>query len=102
MKIYIGTDHRGYPLVASLVEYLKRAGYEVSNDGDITLKPEDDFPLFARRVVNDMLSSDDDDPRGILLCGSGQGMCMAANRYRGIRACLGWSVDAARSSRNDD
>lgn len=102
MKIYVGTDHRGFSLVKDLVDHLKKEGYDVKDDGDLELKPEDDFPLFARRVVNDILASEDEEPRGILLCGSGQGMCMAANRFKGIRACLGWSNEAARSSRNDD
>lgn len=102
MKIYIGADHRGYRLRQPLIEYLKRAGYEVVDDSAPKLEPADDYPLVAQRLVKDLLTSDDKDPRGILICGSGQGICMAANRFKGIRALLGYDREAVRSARNDD
>lgn len=102
MKIFLGADHNGFLLKGDLLEFLKRSDYEVVDKGDKELKPDDDFPYFASRVINAMRESSDDDPRGILICGSGQGMCMAANRFKGIRACLGYDVASVRSSRNDD
>ncbi len=102
MKIYIGADHNGFELKAKLTEALTRAGYDVVDEGDKQLKPEDDFPQFAERTVRAIQASKDKDPRGILICGSGQGMCMAANRFKGMRASLVWSVEEARASRNDD
>lgn len=102
MKVYVGADHNGFLLRNSLISYLQKAGYDVVDDGDDKLDPNDDFPVFAARVVKDLLTSEDDDPRGILICGSGQGMCMAANRYKGIRAALLYDRESARSSRNDD
>ena len=103
MKIYVGADHNGFRLKAGLVNYLIRAGYDVVDDGDKRLEPTDDYPLFAGRVVADMLaSSGEEEPRGILICGSGQGMCIAANRFKGIRACLGYDRDSVRLARNDD
>ena len=102
MKVYIGADHNGFYLRNSLIKYLKAAGYEVIDDGDQKLNPNDDFPLFAQKVVSDILASDDRDAKGILICGSGQGMCMAANRFKGIRAALVYDRESARSSRNDD
>lgn len=102
MKIFIGADHNGFHLRNSLIEYLRRAGYDVVDDGDQRLDPEDDFPVFATAVVKDILSSNDSDPRGILICGSGQGMCMAANRHKGVRAALGYDLESIRSARNDD
>lgn len=102
MKIYIGADHNGFDMKTGLVEYLRRNGYQVVDEGDERRDPEDDFPQFASRVVMAMKASDDPDPRGILICGSGQGMCMAANRYKGIRASLCDSVVEAKMSRNDD
>lgn len=102
MKIYIGADHNGFYLKKSLIEYLKKAGYDVEDEGDTALDPADDFPVFAAKVAKDVLTSKDKDPRGILICGSGQGMCMAANRFKGIRAALGYDQASARSSRNDD
>ncbi len=102
MKIFVGADHNGLRIKRNLMDYLKRAGYEVHEDGNDTLDPNDDFPVFAKQVVTDMLSSNSSDPRGILICGSGQGMCMAANRFKGIRACLGYNRESVRSARNDD
>jgi ribose 5-phosphate isomerase B len=102
MKIFIGADHNGFKLRRSLIDHLKKSGYDVVDDGDAQLNPSDDFPVFAHKVVTDMLSSDDADPRGILICGSGQGMCMAANRFKGIRALLGYDRESVRSARNDD
>ena len=102
MKVYIGADHHGFRLKADLVAYLLKVGYEVQDDGDSKLNPDDDFPIFAHKVVTDMLSSEEKDPRGILICGSGQGMCMAANRFKGIRALLGYDQESVRSARNDD
>ena len=102
MKIYLGSDHNGLDLKRRVVQYLSQGGYEVIDDGDYKQDPEDDFPVFASRVVNAMKSSDDKTPRGILICGSGQGMCMAANRFKGIRAALCWNSKEAYSARNDD
>lgn len=102
MKIFIGADHNGFTLKHSLVDYLHKAGYDVVDDGRERLDPDDDFPVFAQQVVAAMLGSTDPDVRGILLCGSGQGMCMAANRFKGIRACLGYDRESIRSARHDD
>lgn len=102
MKIYLGADHNGFEMKAKLAEYLQRGGYDVVDEGDVTLQPEDDFPQFASKVVQAMRGAEGEDTRGILICGSGQGMCMAANRFKGIRAALAWDQEEARSSRNDD
>ena len=102
MKIFVGADHRGFAPKGQLIAYLQKAGYDVEDIGDKQFDPEDDFPLFASTAANKVLSSDDPDARAILICGSGQGMAIAANRFRGIRAGLGWSVEAAKSTRNDE
>ncbi len=102
MKIYIGADHNGFEMKRALTEQLIAAGYEVVDEGDAKLNPDDDYPQFASRVVLAMKASDDRDARGILICGSGQGMCIAANRYKGIRACLIQDLVEARAARNDD
>src|ERR1043166_9718804 len=102
MKIYIGADHNGFELKRELTDELVAGGYELVDEGDKQLRPEDDFPQFAAKVVMAMKASDDPDARGILICGSGQGMCMAANRYKGIRASLVWDLEEAHASRNDD
>lgn len=102
MKIYVGADHNGFYLRNSLIKYLQKAGYDVVDDGDKKLDPGDDFPVFARAVIHEVLNSEDKESRGVLICGSGQGMCMAANRFKGIRACLGYDRESVRDSRNDD
>lgn len=102
MKIYIGADHQGFALKHKLVEFLSKAGYEVEDRGDNRLDPNDDFPEFAGRVVSAIKGSGDPEPRGILLCGSGQGMVMAANRHKGIYASLAWDNRSAKEARSDD
>ncbi len=102
MKVYIAADHRGFSLRESIIEYLSRAGYDVVDDSVAKLDPTDDYPVVAQRLVKDVLSSDDQDVRGILICGSGQGVCMAANRFKGIRALLGYDRHAVKSARTDD
>jgi ribose 5-phosphate isomerase B len=102
MKIFIGSDHNGYDYKQALSKVLELAGHEVIDGGDVKLNPDDDFPQFAAKVVHALLDSRDSEAKGILVCGSGQGMCMAANRFKGIRASLCWDLNEARSARNDD
>lgn len=102
MKIYIGADHNGYDFKDRLIRNLRQSGHEVVDQGDLTMHTDDDYPQFAGRVVNALLADTDHDARGILICASGQGMCMAANRFKGIRASLCWNTEEARAARNDD
>lgn len=101
MKVFVGADHNGFVLKNKLISYLKSAGYDVADDGDLKLDPSDDFPIITKRVVSDVLLNGTES-RGIVLCGSGQGACMAANRFKGIRACLGYDQNSVRAARNDD
>lgn len=102
MKIFIGADHNGFDMKSKLYDFLLRSGHDVIDVGDLELDKNDDFPQFAGRAVSALLADDDRDAKGILICGSGQGMCMAANRFKGIRASLCWNLTEARSARNDD
>lgn len=102
MKVYLGADHNGFEMKAQLAEFLRRSGYVVVDEGDKKLDPADDYPQFAARTVAAIKASSNADPRGILICGSGQGMCMVANRFKGIRASLCWDEAEARAARNDD
>lgn len=102
MKIYLGADHNGFDFKNRLAEILRNDGHEVVDVGNVSQQPDDDFPQFAGRAVNALLADDDQQARCILICGSGQGMCMAANRFKGIRASLVWDLGEARSARNDD
>lgn len=102
MKVFVGTDHNGFQYKSRLIEFLQSQGYEVHDDSEASLNPDDDYPVFAKKVVLEMQASKDPDSRGILICGSGQGMCMAANRFKGIRAALGYDRESVRAARNDD
>lgn len=102
MKIFLGADHQGFAMKEQVFAYLVKRGYDVEDVGDKELDPADDFPEFAQLAALKVLGSDDKDPRGILLCGGGQGMCMAANRFRGIRASVIWDAYEARMTRNDN
>ncbi len=101
MKIVIGSDHNGFEYKQSIIAFLEKAGHEVVDVSGDTLDPEDDFPIHASRVAHEVIGTHTDSVRGILLCGSGQGVCMAANRFKGIRAALCWNLDEARAARND-
>lgn len=101
-KVCIGADHNGFELKNLLIEELTRDGYEIIDEGDKKLDPDDDFPQYAEKVVTAMRADGSKDTRGILICGSGQGVCIAANRYKGIRAAVIWNEHEARAARNDD
>lgn len=90
MKIAIGADHAGFVLKQSLVERLRQQGHEVEDLG--TNGPESvDYPDFAVAVAHQV--ADGKVEKGILVCSSGVGMSIAANKVHGIRAALGVSVD---------
>ncbi len=86
MKFYIATDHAGLDLKNYTAELLKAKGHEVVDLGPFT-KERVDYPDFAVKVCNAVLA-DEADADGILICGSGLGMSMTANRFAGIRAAL--------------
>jgi len=102
MKIYIGSDHQGFHLKEKVFAYLAKHGYDVEDVGDKELDTSDDFPEFAQAAALKVIGSDDKDPRAILLCGGGQGMAMAANRFNGIRASVIWDAFEAKMTRNDN
>ena len=85
MKFYIATDHAGYALKAFVKEYVKEKGHEVIDLGPFS-KDRVDYPDYAHKVATSVL--EDSSSHGILICGSGIGMSMAANRHEGIRAAL--------------
>ncbi len=85
MKFYIATDHAGIELKDYTVELLKEKGHEVIDLGPFS-KDRVDYPDYAHKVATSVL--EDTTSQGILICGSGIGMSMAANRHDGIRAAL--------------
>jgi ribose 5-phosphate isomerase B len=102
MNIYLGADHAGYELKNLLREHLTHHGHHIEDEGAKTLDPDDDFPQYAYAVTAKVLGDPSDDARGILVCGSGQGIAMAANRVRGIRASVIWNVEGAKETRQDN
>jgi len=82
--------------------YLAKHGYDVHDVGDTQLDPDDDFPQFAQAAALKVLGEEEGEARAILLCGGGQGMAMAANRFRGIRASVIWDAFEAKMTRNDN
>lgn len=102
MKIYLGSDHGGFYLKEKIEAHLAKAGYDVEDVGNKTLDPADDYPQFAFAAATKVLGSEDDDARAILICKGGQGMAIAANRIRGIRAVVVQDEDEAKMSRNDN
>jgi ribose 5-phosphate isomerase B len=101
MTIYLGADHAGFRLKTMLSEHLVHQGHRVEDCGAQNLDADDDYPRFAYAVASRILGGADDD-LGILICGSGQGMSIAANRVNGVRAALAWSEASAASARADD
>lgn len=102
MKIYIGADHGGFNLKEDIEAYLIKAGYSVEDKGNNVLDPDDDYPQFAAKVATSVLSSEDDDARGIIVCTGAQGVAIAANRFKGVRASVVWDAHEAKMTRNDN
>ncbi|MFI5212455.1 MAG: RpiB/LacA/LacB family sugar-phosphate isomerase [Candidatus Saccharimonadales bacterium] len=102
MKIYLGADHQGFAMKAAVFAYLAKHDYEVEDVSGKELDPVDDFPEFAQMAALKIIGDDSLDPRAILICGGGQGMAMAANRFRGIRASVIWDAYEAKMTRNDN
>jgi ribose 5-phosphate isomerase B len=102
MKIYLGADHNGFQYKQDINTYLTATNHQVEDKGSVSIDPNDDFPQYAAQTVTELLGDPDPEAKAILICGSGQGMVMAANRFKGIRASLCWNVEEARASRNDD
>lgn len=97
MKIHIGSDHAGLDFKAVIIAHLKSQGHDVVDHGPHVMDPLDDYPVFcipaAQAVAQEPGSF------GIVLGGSGNGEQIAANKVKGIRAALAWSIDTAKLAR---
>ncbi len=85
LRVAIGADHGGFPLKAELTPWLRENGYEVLDIGAETLIPTDDYPDYALAVAEAVAS--EKAQRGIIICGSGIGACIVANKIPGVGAC---------------
>ena len=110
MTIYIGADHRGFALKEYIKRYLTGEGHAVHDCGNSTHDENDDYPDFAKQVA-ERVASEPDSPRfssgeagvrGIVLCGSGNGVAITANKIRGIRAAVAMTPAQARMARSDE
>ena len=96
IKIAIGSDHGGFEYKASIIKALQVKGYDVVDMG--TYSPEScDYPIIAKKVARAVAKGDFE--KGILVCGSGIGMSMAANKVKGIRAAVCGDTFSARATR---
>ena len=100
MIVAIGTDHAGFPLRAVVGDVVRSAGHSVLDCGASSVLPDDDYPDYARAVA--LAVAGNAASRGILLCGSGVGASVAANKFRGIRAALCHDTFSARQGVEDD
>ena len=100
MIIYIACDHRGFNLKQFLAQVIKSQGYDLRDLGAERYDHEDDYPDFASRVAENVLQTPGS--RGVVICGSGGGVSIAANKYKGIRAFIGLNPDQAKATKLDE
>jgi ribose 5-phosphate isomerase B len=99
MRIAVATDHAGFPLKARVMDEVKRLGHEPLDLGTNSTEPVD-YPDYSEAVARAVL--DGRAHRGILVCGSGAGACVAANKFRGIRAATCHDSFSAHQAVEDD
>lgn len=95
--IALGCDHGGYDLMQEVIAYLDKNGLEYKNFGGDNAKDAVDYPDYAKVVAESILSGECD--KGILICGTGIGISITANRYKGIRAALCTDCFCAEATR---
>jgi len=96
IRIVIGSDHAGFELKGHLVQYLKSKGITVDDKGCFSLERAD-YPDYGHAVAMQVLNKSAD--FGVLMCGSGNGINMSANKHKGIRAALAWNSEIAGLAR---
>ncbi|MFS0867347.1 ribose-5-phosphate isomerase [Microbacterium sp. 179-B 1A2 NHS] len=101
MRIHIGTDHAGMEFSTRLQHHLAEAGHEVVDHGPVEYDPQDDYPAFCIRAAQAVARDQADgvEALGVVFGGSGNGEQIAANKVRGIRAALVWSIATAELAR---
>lgn len=99
--IYIGADHRGFQLKEEIKKYLDERGEKFKDLGNLKFEPDDDYPDFAVKVAGEVAKAPEKN-RGILLCGSGVGVDVAANKVGGVRSALALSAWMVQAARKDD
>ena len=100
ISVFVGSDHGGFGQKQALFSALSSEGFRVVDKGPHVFNPNDDYPDYALAVAREVQAMPQ--ARGILLCRSGEGMDMAANKVRGIRAALVWKPAVAAETRRDN
>ncbi len=100
MTVYLGADHRGYGLKEFLKKFLNKRGYRLVDLGNYSYEKKDDYPDFAAKVAAKISKNPKD--RGIIVCGSGVGVDVVANKFKKARSVLGFSPAQVKAARTDD
>lgn len=101
MEIYIGADHNGFEMKGQLTDWLAEQGYTVKDLGASSFEKTDDYPDFGIQVA-EAVAKDPASRRGVLVCGSGVGMAVVADKVAGIRAALIHDPRIAAAAQRDD
>jgi ribose 5-phosphate isomerase B len=99
--IYLASDHRGFQLKEAIKQFLAARSIAAEDRGAFAYDAGDDYVDFAAEAAA-KITANPAEHRGIFICGSGQGMSIVANKFRGIRAALCWNTREAQQSRRDD
>ncbi len=102
MKVYLGADHGGYELKENMRNWLNDQGYEVEDCGAFELDAEDDYPDFVFPVAEKVGSDKSDQSRGVLICRSGAGVVIGANKVEGVRAAVAIDTKSVNHARKDN
>jgi len=100
MQIFLGADHRGFALKNQLKTWLEGQNYQVIDKGNLKFDSHDDYPDFAQAVAKEVAKNTEH--RGILLCGSGAGVVIAANKIKNARAFASDKLEQIAAARQDD
>ena len=100
MTVYIGADHRGFHLKDKLAQWLREEGHEVTDCGNTIYDPVDDFPDYSFAVADRVVA--DEGSRGIIICGSGGGVTICANKVKGVRCTTAVHVADVKHNRQAD
>lgn len=100
MKIYLGADHRGFKLKEKIKAWLGEKRYDFQDLGAYDLNSDDDYTVYAEKVAS--IVGKNPKVMGILVCGSGVGVDVVANKFDGVRSSIGKNSDQVKAGRNDD
>lgn len=99
MRVFIASDHAGLERKNKIRNFLASKNYELEDLGPDQLDQQDDYPDYAFALAKKVVASKG---RGVLVCGNGQGVCIAANKVKGIRAASAFDPEMAKTTRVDD